>query len=49
MFVGVSVFVPATLNVGEGDGMVQVCAELFAMDSTEIDFGIALTTHDGSG
>jgi hypothetical protein len=45
----VTVSVPAMMSVGEGDGMVQVCATLSAVNDTERDFTIALATGDGSG
>ncbi len=44
-----TVSVPAMLSVGEGDGMVQVCATLSAMDATERNFTITLTTSDSTG
>ncbi len=37
------------MNVGEGDGTVQVCATLSALEDTERDFTITLSTSDGSG
>ena len=45
----VSVSVPAMVSVGEGDGMVQVCATLSAVEDTERDFTITLATSDGTG
>ena len=44
-----AVAVPAMVSVGEGDGMVQVCATLSAVEDTERDFTITLTTSDGTG
>jgi hypothetical protein len=46
---GVTVSVPAMMSVSEGDGMVQVCATLSAMNDTEREFSITLATGDGSG
>ncbi len=45
----VAVSVPAMLSVGEGDGMVQVCATLSAMETTERNFTITLATSDNTG
>ena len=49
LFVDVSVSVPAMVSVGEGDGMVQVCATLSTVEDTERDFTITLATSDGTG
>ncbi len=43
------VSVPAMLRVGEGDGMVRVCATLSAVEDTERNFTVALATTDGTG
>jgi hypothetical protein len=48
-FTVVTVSVPATMSVGEGDGMVQVCATLSAVNDTEREFSITLATGDGTG
>ena len=45
----VTVMVPAMVSVDEGDGMVQVCAELNAMEATQREFSVTLTTSDDSG
>ncbi len=45
----VTVSVPAMLTVGEGDGMVQVCATLSAIEDTERNFTLTLSTNDGTG
>ena len=46
----VTVSIPATLSVAEGDGVVSVCVTLEsgAIESTEQDFTVMLTTTDGS-
>ncbi len=49
MSTDVAVSVPAMLSVGEGDGIVQVCATLSAMEDTERNFTITLATSDGTG
>ena len=41
--------VPAVVSVDEGDGMVQVCAELNAMEATQREFSVTLVTSDDSG
>ena len=45
----VSVSLPAMVNVGEGEGMVEVCATLSAMEDTERNFMIILTAVDDTG
>ncbi len=45
----VTVFVLPMLSVSEGDGIVLVCATLFAVEFTERDFTITLTTRDDTG
>ncbi len=45
----VTVSVQAMLSVGEGDGMVQVCAALSAVEDTERNLTIALVTSDSTG
>ncbi len=38
------------ISIGEGDGMVQVCAILMmAVEGTERDIAITLSTSDGTG
>jgi hypothetical protein len=37
------------MSVGEEGGMVQVCATLSAVNDTERNFTITLTTDNGSG
>jgi hypothetical protein len=38
------------MSVGEGDGMVEVCATLqSAVNDTERNFTVTLATGDGSG
>ena len=44
-----SVSVPAMVSAGEEDGMVQVCATLSAVEDTEKNFTIFLSTSDGTG
>ena len=44
-----TVSVPATISSDEGDGMVQVCATLSAMEDTQRDFTITLGTSDDTG
>ncbi len=44
-----TVSVPAMLSVGEGDGMVQVCGTLSAIEDTERNFTITLATSNGTG
>ena len=42
--------VPASLNVAENDGTVQVCATLhYSSNTTDVDIPLTLTTSDGSG
>ena len=48
-FLDVSVSVPAMVSVGEGDGMVQVCATLSAVEDTERNLTITVSTSDGTG
>ncbi len=45
----VHVSVESMLSVGEGDGMVRVCATLSALEDTERNVTISLTTSDGTG
>ncbi len=45
----VTVSLPAIMSVGEGDGMVQVCATLSAVEDTERDVAITLATSDNTG
>lgn len=45
----VTVTVPSKLNVSEGDGSVQVCMTLVALESTERDFSITIATSDDTG
>ena len=51
MLVGpdVSVSVPTRISVGEGDGSVQVCATMSAVEETERDFNITFSTGDSTG
>ena len=37
------------VSVGEGDGLVQVCATLSAVEATDIQITITLTISDGTG
>ena len=41
--------IPMSLEVGEGDGLVQVCATLSAVEATERNFMVTLMTTDGTG
>ncbi len=46
----VTVSLPTTLSVTEGDGMVEVCVSLSgATENTQRDFTVTLTTSDDSG
>ena len=47
----VTVMVPAMVSVDEGGirGVVQVCAELSAMEATQREFSVTLASSDGSG
>jgi hypothetical protein len=45
----VTVSIPAMMSVGEGDGMVQVCATLSAVDDTERNVTITLATGEDTG
>ena len=49
IIIDVTVSVPATITIHEGDGIVQVCATLCAVENTERDFTITLATSDGTG
>ncbi len=49
MSTDVTVSDPAMLSVDEGDGMVQVCATLSAVEDTQRNFIITLTTNDDTG
>ncbi len=44
-----TVSLPTTLSVGEGDGIVEVCATLSAIEDIEIDFNITLLASDETG
>lgn len=48
-FTDVTVSVPSKLNVSEGDGSVQICVTLVALESTERDFSITVATSDDTG
>lgn len=37
------------MDVSEGDGVIQVCATLIAMEKSERDFFITLSTSNGTG
>ena len=47
--IGVTVSLPAMIDVGEGGSSVEVCATLYSNGSTEKDFIITLGTSDGTG
>ena len=49
LYSDVTVMVPAMVSVDEGGGMVQVCVELNAMEATQREFSVTLTTSDDSG
>ena len=49
LYSDVTVMVPAMVSVDEGDGMVQVCAELNAVEVTQREFSVTLATSDDSG
>ncbi len=40
---------PSMLSFNEGDGMVQVCAALSALEAIERNFTTTVTTSDGTG
>ena len=44
-----AVSVPTMLSVGEGNGTVQVCILLSAMEDTERDFLVMLAASNGTG
>ena len=44
-----TVHIPSSVMVGEGDGLVQICATLSAIDPTERNFTTTLMTTDGTG
>ena len=48
LYSDVTVMVPAMVSVDEGDGMVQVCAELNATEATQREFSVTLATSDDS-
>ena len=48
-YVDVTVSVPTMVSVGEGDGTVQVCATLTAIEDTERNFTIMLATSSLEG
>ena len=45
----VVVSIPALMRVGEGDGIVQVCATLSAKENTERRFIVSLVTENDTG
>ena len=45
----VMVSVPTTAIISEGNGMVEVCAILSAMEATERDFTVTLATNNDTG
>ena len=49
LYSDVTVMVPAMVSVDEGGGMVQVCAELNAMEATQREFNVTLASSDDSG
>ena len=44
-----TVSLPTTISIGEGEGIVEVCVTLSAMEDTERNFDIALATKDDTG
>ena len=44
-----TVSVPSMLQVGEQDGMVQVCATLLSMEDTQRNFTVNFATSDHTG
>ena len=44
-----TVSLPNAINIGEGEGMVVVCATLSATEDTERSFTITLATEDDTG
>jgi len=49
MIVDVTLSIPLTTIIGEGDGMVRVCATLSAVEATERNLTVTLTTSSGTG
>ena len=45
----VTVSIPTSVEVGEGDGMVQVCATLSAVVNIQRNISIMLITTDETG
>ena len=48
-YVDVTLSVPVMTYVDEGDGLVQICATLSAIESIERNFTVALATTSGTG
>ena len=46
----VTVSIPATVSIGEGDGMVEVCANAtFPSGGSQRNVTVTLTTYDATG
>ena len=45
----VTVSLPTMVSVSEDDEAVSVCASLTAVENTQRDFTVTVTTSDGSG
>ena len=45
----VGVSIPISMEIGEGDGLVQVCATLSAIEATERNLSVRLMTINGTG
>jgi len=45
----VTVSIPSIMNVGESDGVAQVCITLSAMEYIQRSFVVSLATNDGTG
>ena len=48
-FLGITVSVPASISVEEGEGTVQVCATLSTGNITEGELTFTMTTSDRTG
>ena len=48
-YADVLVSIPSSKKISEGDGIVQVCATLTALENTERNFTVTLTTSNDTG
>ena len=49
LYIDVTVSIPASMRVSEGEGMVQVCATLSAIESIQTNFLVSLSSTDNTG